>query len=439
MTDRDEQLGRALRDLPAPPHGAGFGEQLHALLADEAARRRAPRRRRQRRLIPALAGAVTLAAAIVVVLALLPGDSQRRIVGPQPASAAVVVDRARSALASVRSLRAVLVVRERINEDEPMTTERLRVSQTARGDLRILGSEQDGDFYYSSREAQEVQLNLPYAPGSFVTRGVAPGEPDGAIDDRKLALQSAAVTRALAAARDGSVRAETVDGRAAWVLRVAIPVNKLGFSGNRLEVVVDRESGFPLAVRETLDGKLVRGFDLQDLALNRGLSARSFAPTIPVGATVVDEGFSTVPFDEARATVGYAPLSPGSLPSGFERAETRVAAGTPYPTGNEALNPPSVDVVSTAYRRGLDRVIVSTRRTGADPAAWADPIASGEGNLVEPEQVVLRGGALDGATANVLVDPRVEPHLYVVTDDLVVTISGPLTRDELIAAARSLK
>lgn len=222
------------------------------------------------------------------------------------------------------------------------------------------------------------------------------------------------------------------------MLRATIPVNKLGFSGNRLVVVVDRESGFPLSVREELDGELVRGFELEDLELDPPLSARQFAPRVPTTATVVDEGFRTVEFGDAQATVGYPPLAPGSLPDGYERAETRVATTTPGPTGNEAMNPPSRDVVSTAYRSGLDRIIVSTRRTGDDPQAWQDPVASGEGNLVEPERVRLNAGALRGATANVVIDPRVEPHLYAVTDELVVTITGPLTREQLLAAANSL-
>lgn len=440
MTERDEELGRALRSLPGPPHGEGFEDRLHALLEDEAARQHQEGQSlfRKPRLLPALAGAVALAAAIVLVIALVPGGGPNRPIGPEPAQAAQVVDRARAALARAQSLRAVLVVRERLNEQEPATTERLRVAMTARGDLRVLGSQQDGNFYYSSRDAREVQLKLPYAPGSFVTEGVAPGAPDGLIGDRRLGLQQAAVTRALAAARSGDVREEQVGGRAAYVLRAAIPVNKLGFSGNRLVVVVDRESGFPLSVREELDGELVRGFELEDLELDPQLSARQFAPRFPATATVVDAGFSGVAFDQAQATVGYAPLAPGSLPRGYERAETRVAASTPGPTGNEGMNPPSQDVVSTAYRSGLDRIIVSTRRTGDDPQAWQDPIASGEGNLVEPERVRLDAGALRGATANVVIDPRVEPHLYVVTDELVVTITGPLTREELLAAANSL-
>ena len=86
-----------------------------------------------------------------------------------------------------------------------MTLERLRVAMTARGDLRVLDGAQDGNFYYSARNGREVQLDLPYDPGSFVTEGVAPGAPDGLIGDRRLGLQQAAVTRALAAARSSDV------------------------------------------------------------------------------------------------------------------------------------------------------------------------------------------------------------------------------------------
>lgn len=437
MTDRDEELGRALRSLPAPPHGEGFEDRLRALLEDEAtARRRATRRSWRPRLVPALASAVALAAAVIVAIAFIPGDEER--IGPAPAQAAEVVDRARAALTDVRSLRATLVVRRRLNADEPLTTERLRVALTDDGDLRVLGSREDGDFYYSERAAREVQLDLPYEPGAFVTRGVAPGQPDGFIGDRRLGLQAAAVTRALAAARSGSVREQQVDGRPAWVLRAAIPVNKLGFSGDRLEVVVDRRTGFPLSVQERLGTRLVQGFELEDLRLNPSISARAFAPRHPADTTVVDEGFRDVVFNAVEARVGYAPLAPTGLPAAYGRAETRVARTTPGPTGNEGMNPPSRDVVSTAYRRGLDRVIVSTRRTGSDPGAWQDPVASGEGNLVEPERVRIRSGALRGATANVVVDPRVEPHIWVVTDELVVTVVGPLTREELLRVVETM-
>src|SRR5207248_9460239 len=50
----------------------------------------------------------------------------------------------------------------------------------------------------------------------------------------------------------------------------------------------------------------------------------------------------------------------------------------------------------------------------------------------------LHGGALDGLAAQVVVGPRAVPHLWAQTDKLVVTVSGDLTRDELIAVAEAL-
>jgi acetyl esterase/lipase len=53
--------------------------------------------------------------------------------------------------------------------------------------------------------------------------------------------------------------------------------------------------------------------------------------------------------------------------------------------------------------------------------------------------VTLHGGALDGVTAELEVDPRTTPHLWALTPELVVTVSGDLTRDELLAVAQSLR
>jgi len=414
MTDeRDEELGRALRSLPAPPHGPGFADDLHALLEDAAAERRA--RQRRRRFATRLAPALVAAAAGVAVLVGLPGDETHGPIGPAPAKAADVVDKARAALARVHSLQATLTVRTRIDAGEPISTERLKIAQTDKGDLRILGSKSSGDFYYSAAKAREVQLHLPYAPGAFVTENVAPGPPDGFIGDRTLGLQSAEVVRALTAARTGRLE----QGRAVYTLEATIPVNKLGFSGDHLTITIDRVSGFPLSVEETLKGKLVRGFALTDLRLDA--KAVSYEPKIPAGAARVDNGFKP---GKPDLTV--------KLPAGFEQAETRTAE-TAQPTGNEGLNPPSRDVTSTAYRRGLDTVIVSTRAT--DGQQWADPVAPGEGNQVTEERVKLPSGE----TARLVLDPRVEPHVWIRTAKQVITITGPLTREELLTAARSLR
>jgi hypothetical protein len=107
-------------------------------------------------------------------------------------------------------------------------------------------------------------------------------------------------------------------------------------------------------------------------------------------------------------------------------------------TGAEGANPPVGDVVSLSYRRGLDQFIVTTRPVGPNPSAWRDPLASGEGYPDQPEQIVIKAGALAGDEGELLIDPLAIPHVWVKTDQLVVTVSGDLTRDELLRVVQSL-
>jgi hypothetical protein len=147
-----------------------------------------------------------------------------------------------------------------------------------------------------------------------------------------------------------------------------------------------------------------------------------------------------VALDEVAGAVGYDPLAPAWLPEGFELAEVAVAPGAGNPTGAEGGNPPSTDVVSLSYRRGLDQILVTTRLRHVPewPDAWSDPLATGEGYVDEPESVRLRRGALSDVEANVLIVPLNVPHLWALTDDLVVTVSGGLSRADLVRVAESL-
>ena len=71
--------------------------------------------------------------------------------------------------------------------------------------------------------------------------------------------------------------------------------------------------------------------------------------------------------------VGYRALVPEWLPDGFERGEVAVADRA-RPTGGEAhRNPESREVVSVRYRRGLDELVVTTRRAIPAPSAWQRP------------------------------------------------------------------
>ena len=51
---------------------------------------------------------------------------------------------------------------------------------------------------------------------------------------------------------------------------------------------------------------------------------------------------------------------------------------------------------------------------------------------------VLHTGALAGVEAKLLVVPRNTPHIWALSDKLVVTIAGDLSAAELVAVAESL-
>jgi hypothetical protein len=87
---------------------------------------------------------------------------------------------------------------------------------------------------------------------------------------------------------------------------------------------------------------------------------------------------------------------------------------------------------------GTDKFVVTTRRIGDDPGAWSDPVAAGEPTR-PPEQVTFDGGVLDGATGELVTDPNSVPHVWGMTDTLVMTVAGDLSRGELLRVAQSLR
>lgn len=71
--------------------------------------------------------------------------------------------------------------------------------------------------------------------------------------------------------------------------------------------------------------------------------------------------------------------------------------------------------------------------------AWKRSTASGEGYVNELETVRFSGGAFDGEQGELLIDPLAIPHIWTATRDLVLTVSGDLTRSELVRVAESLE
>src|SRR5205823_11517975 len=126
---------------------------------------------------------------------------------------------------------------------------------------------------------------------------------------------------------------------------------------------------------------------------------------------------------------------------GYRLAEV-AAAREAQPTGSEGSNPVSRKVVSLLYRRGLDQFLVTTRLRTPDAAApastWDDPLAAGEGIREREQPVDLSAGALAGGRAWVIIGARSIPHLWGLTDSLVVTVGGDLSRAEILAVSGSL-
>lgn len=392
---------------------------------------------------------------LVVVFALIRHEDK---VPPPPAvtragsravSPAEVTRAVASALRSVRTLKGVLVLVQKESPGASLSEMRWEFATTSWGDFRMRGTnslangeKRYEDLAYDSETGVERSYSEEGDVRSARERtNLGAGPPDPSADGWLLERWLAAVTRALAAAKDPKVVADRYEGRDVWILDTPLSPDLLAaYSADRMRMTVDRHTGFPLRVIETSKGDLVRELRLMDLEPDVGLPRADFTFDFPLETTAesVDCGYRRVEAEELRSAVGYEPLMPGWMPDGYELAMITVSKQG-RPTGKEGGNPPTGGIASMAYRRGFDRIVVSTRWTGGRPELWSDPLASGEGMIDRPEKVTLARGAYQGAEAELLIDARSVPHLWAVGKTLMLTVSGDLTRDELVRVAESLE
>jgi hypothetical protein len=433
---RDVELGAALRRLEIPDHAPTFFDELEGRLRCETPR--APRRRARLRFGLRVTAAAAVVAVGVAVFGLPGAERTPSIVGPQVASAAVVKERVRASLESLRSLSGVIVA-EGPAQGEP---HRWRFALDAAGDFRLEGPSPGEWVAYDagSGVARSAQRSASMGGDTLFyseRAGVAPGAPDQGPPTWLLPDELGAYVRALLAADDARVQEIAYEGRPAWRVDVATLPNAVvpALSGDRLEVTVDRETGIPVHAVESKRGAVLRELRIEQLAVDG--APPNFRPSFPPGAEVMqsDDGFRPVLLRDVAGAAGYAPLVPARVPDGFRLADVSVADEA-APTGAAGGNPPSRNVVSLAYRRGLDRFVVTTRQAG--DGRWTDPLG-GEGYVDHPEPVALETGALRGSEAQVVVSPHGLPHLWALDDGLVVTVAGDLSRAELVGVAGSLR
>ncbi|MDQ6839941.1 MAG: hypothetical protein M3137_16845, partial [Actinomycetota bacterium] len=447
MTDRDELLGRQLRALDVPEHAPNF----FALLAERLNHDVVPDRQKRRRpswqppVLVGLAAAVVLAVVAVTTIFTGSDRSGTNPFVPQPPqtrliNATEVRARVSTALSSLRSLSGEVTVECAVNvascappQGGGRTTLRWSFVTTAAGDERITGIGRQDDVSYSAARREQRAITDDGGPRTQVTTNLPAGPPDFAARRSVLRRDVASVVRAfLATTSDVPVTEVTEGERPAWRLVTPVTPNKLagpGNSGDQLEVIVDRQSGFPLRITETLGTKFLNEVRLSNLVVDGPVDPASFLLELPAGAQPFrqDVGFRSVALDQVAGAVSYAPLlpAPASLPPGYQLAEVTVATQA-QPTGSEGGNPPSRRVVSVAYRRGFDRIVVTTRLTGSASrcsitlpgsdatTCWSDPLASGEGFLDNPERYTISSGALTGARAELVISPRGAPHVWTI-------------------------
>jgi hypothetical protein len=452
-TVRDERVGAALRQLETPEHRPSFHAELERLLAAEAAERRPVRRSRPRpRLrwgLRVAIVAVVAALAVVVVDLLRSGDAPGPGIGVQQATAAEIQAQVRSVFAGLQTVSGEFVAEGESYENAyGWESRRWRFVLAENGDFGLTGVGHEENLSYNARRGVRRTLNPSESLDTddlfaHVARGIAPGPPDAYPPESILQKDYAALVRAFLAAEDPRVVVTEYAGRPAWRLDVPVQVNRFipEYSGDEFSIWVDQETGIPVQIVELKNGRPRNELRLEQVEVDAP-GARVRPVRFPPGMEVTrsNEGFRRTSLDGVQPIVGYAPLVPAWLPEGFELAEVAAGPGEVGITGVEGSNPPSTDVVSLSFRRGFDQILVTTRLRNVPgyPQEWSDPLATGEGFVDRSEQVELGRGALSGVEANVLVVPRNTPHLWAQTDDLVVTVSGNLGREELIRVAESL-
>jgi hypothetical protein len=425
MNGRDETVGRALLELEVPEHAPGFFEELETLLAREA---KPPRRRRW----PVGAGALaTAVAAVAVALAVV-------WTRPEPADAAAIAREAGQTLTDLRSLSGRATYRALDPQTGALVPSRFSFARTAAGDVRVTRlSPTFGDLAYDASQGvvTSSETSASLGTGRFYAERswAAPGPPDEPPLDAVVGRELGAAVRALAAARDPEVTEAEVGGKPAWRLEADVRPNAIFADADHLSVLVDRATMVPVRVVATLGGAPRSDLRVELKSVDTALPAALFAVPFPAGSEVqrFSSGFRRVDLGAVEAAVGYPPLVPQRLPAGYELREVAVADAAEATAGG--ANPPSRKVVSLSYRRGLEQVVVTTRLRGAGD--WRDPFSVA--GVDTDERPV--SGVPGAADARVVVGPRSLPHLWALTDRLVVTVAGDLTEPELVAVARSLR
>jgi hypothetical protein len=240
------------------------------------------------------------------------------------------------------------------------------------------------------------------------------------------------------------------EGRTAWSVTVPEPLSGGGSDGTA-RIVVDAQSGYPLAVEHWSSDGEVSGTRIENVRVGGDGPRSRFTLSADVQDKLLpmSERFRRMSLRQAaalgaRPTTSFTPYAADWAPRGYRLSGVTGAvngaylgACRPAPEGEVAPL-----TVALTYRRGFDRFCIVSRWRHDNPPGSDDPFDENSVALTESTRVRLTSGSLLGETASVVLGLPDWPHLYVSTGSdrrVSVSVAGDLTRDELARIAGSLR
>jgi outer membrane lipoprotein-sorting protein len=465
----DDELGRELRESPVPAHAPDHFERVRERMRGLAgpdgrppgprSRARAPHvpaappsRRRGIRFVAVAAVAAAIVTAVAVTWAGVPGIRQST---PPPATADTVLARVQHALASLNSISGD-VVEYGSARGRPYSHRVGSFTFTSRGDYRIVQTGENVAYTYDA--VKRVARRYVFRDGEALYADVARDLPDpgpffspwmGAsqVLDRSVAAYARAVIAELDP--DVPVTPVTWEGRTAWSITVPEPLTGGGSDGTA-RIVVDAQSGYPLAVEHWSSDGDVSGTRIENVHIGGDVPRSRFTLAVDVQDKLLpmSQRFRRLTLRQAaalgdRATTTFTPLAATWMPRGYRLTGVTGAVNGAYLGAYRPVHAGEVGslTVVLTYRRGFDRVCVVSRWRADNPPGSDDPFDEDSVALSESTHVRLTTGSLRGETASLVLGLPDWPHLYVSTGKdrrVSVSVAGDLTRSELARIAGSL-
>ena len=465
----NDDLGRELRESPVPAHAPDHFERVRGRMRELAgsdgrppaprfrARRvppPAPPRRRGIRLAAATIVAAAVVAAVVATWAGVPGIQRST---PASATADTVLARVKYALANLNSISGD-VVEYGSARGRPFSHRVGSFTFTSRGDYRIVQDSENVAYTYDAEKRvarryvfrdgkalySEVARDLP-DPGPFFSPWMGASQ----VLDRSVAAYARAVIAELDP--DVPVTPVTWEGRTAWSITVPEPLSGGGDGDGTARIVVDAQSGYPLAVEHWSSTGQVSGTRIENVRVGGEVPRSRFTLPVKVQDKLLpmSERFRRMDLRQAaalgrRATTAFTPYRTLWTPKGYRLSGVTGAVNGAYLGRYRSVKDGEVGslTVVLTYSRGFDRFCVVSRWRSDNPPGSDDPFDENSAALTESTRIPLTSGSLRGATARVVLGLPDWPHIYVTTGSgqrVSVSVAGDLTRDELARIAGSLR